>query len=183
MKVNTGTDFSTIPKLPDSRTFAQFFCSQHPTMDLSRAAGFVKIFWRIRKTNRHISLKMDSLWMEKSFRLISPVTKHGRIPENVRRRHIIADKSRYPQVRKIQIRPASNSWTIRILTNPIFMINLRNLTCISLYLLSVFICSQIFSKSNYLYLNVHKNFPKVIIRIFRVRRKFLRIRPGLLVTR
>ena len=43
--------------------------------------------------------------------------------------------------------------------------------------LSVFICSQIFSKSNYPYLNVRKRFPKVIIRIFRVRRKFFRVRP------
>ena len=46
--------------------------------------------------------------------------------------------------------------------------------------LSVFICSQIFSKSNYPYLNVRKRFPKVIIRIFRVRRKFFRVRPCLL---
>ena len=46
--------------------------------------------------------------------------------------------------------------------------------------LSVFICSQIFSKSNYPYLNVRKRFPKVIIRIFRVRRKFFRVRPCLI---
>ena len=45
--------------------------------------------------------------------------------------------------------------------------------------LSVFICSQIFSKSNYPYLNVRKHFLKVIIRIFRVRRKFFRVRPSL----
>ena len=43
----------------------------------------------------------------------------------------------------------------------------------------VFICSQIFSISNYPYLNVRKCFPKVIIRIFRVCRKFFRVRPCL----
>ena len=45
--------------------------------------------------------------------------------------------------------------------------------------LSVFIYSQIFSKSKYPYLNVRKRFPKVIIRTFRVRRKFFRVRPCL----
>ena len=47
--------------------------------------------------------------------------------------------------------------------------------------LSVFICWQILSKSNYPYLNVRKHFPKVIVHNFRVRRKFFRVRPCLLL--